>query len=99
MPETTANRGGRTVQGLRVHRSLHVARSFSFFYFMGIIQTYQKPELISYGNVQELTSASADSDRQDRIFNADGVQVGNSSTGSLDQCFFRPGTTECIIQK
>lgn len=59
-------------------------------------KTYLTPELFVHGSVQHLTAASLDSDRQDRIFNAAGVQTG-SATGSLDQCFFEPGTEECII--
>lgn len=61
-------------------------------------KTYSIPELYVHGNVQHLTSASVDSDRQDRIFNADGDQIG-SDHGSLDQCFFEPGTDTCIINE
>lgn len=59
-------------------------------------KTYETPELHVHGSVMDLTSASSDSDRQDRIFNADGVH-SDSGTGSLDQCFFDPGTSNCII--
>lgn len=60
-------------------------------------QAYIAPELLVHGNVHQLTSASEDSDRQDRIFNAAGIQTG-TATGSLDQCFFVPnGNDECII--
>lgn len=59
-------------------------------------KAYLTPEMYVHGSVQQLTAASEDSDRQDRIFNASGVQTG-SGTGSLDQCFFEPGTDTCII--
>lgn len=49
-----------------------------------------------HGSVLHLTAASADSDREDRIFDASGNQTG-TETGSLDQCFFEPSSTECII--
>lgn len=61
-------------------------------------KSYESPELIVHGNVQQITAASNDSDRQDRIFNASGVEnTPSGSTGSLDQCFFQEGTTTCII--
>lgn len=60
------------------------------------MKTYVTPELLQHGSVQRITAASLDSDREDRIFNASGVQTG-SATGSLDECFFVPGTEECII--
>lgn len=57
---------------------------------------YGVPTLTVHGSVEAMTAASNDSDRQDRIFNALGV-LTDTDTGSLDQCFFRPGTEECII--
>lgn len=57
---------------------------------------YDVPKLTVHGRVEAMTSASNDSDRQDRIFNALGV-LTDTGQGSLDQCFFRPGTDECII--
>lgn len=59
-------------------------------------KTYLAPELLVHGSVQHITAASEDSDRQDRIFNASGMLTG-TSTGSLDSCYFRPGTEDCII--
>lgn len=57
---------------------------------------YHTPELLVHGAVRQITAASLDSDRQDRIFNAAGVQTG-TATGSLDECYFEPGDPECII--
>lgn len=59
-------------------------------------KAYASPQLVVHGNVQAITAASSDSDRQDRIFNAEGELTGTGQ-GSLDQCFFEPGNPECII--
>jgi hypothetical protein len=59
-------------------------------------KVYTPPRLHVHGNVAEVTRASQDSDREDRIFNAQGI-LESTSTGSLDQCFFVPGTYECVI--
>jgi hypothetical protein len=59
-------------------------------------KAYLRPRLSVHGNVERITQASQDSDREDRIFNAQGI-LTDTSVGSLDQCFFRPGTNECII--
>lgn len=61
-------------------------------------QKYTTPAIIVHGNVSQLTAASADSDRQDRIFNASGHLEG-ASTGSLDQCFFHPNDPTCVINE
>lgn len=65
---------------------------------MNMRKLYTSPVLIVHGTVQHLTAASVDSDRQDRIFDAAGVQTG-SDIGSLDQCFFEPDTRNCIIAR
>lgn len=57
---------------------------------------YECPHIIIHGNVIQMTAASADSDRQDRIFNAAGHQ-SDVGTGYLDQCFFVPDTYRCVI--
>lgn len=61
-------------------------------------RNYVSPEVFVHGSVLHLTAASLDSDRQDRIFDASGNQTGSES-GSLDQCFFEPGSPDCIINE
>lgn len=59
-------------------------------------KTYTTPDLLVHGPVNQMTSASNNSDRQDRIFNAEG-ELLDTGQGSLDICFFEPGEPECII--
>lgn len=61
-------------------------------------QNYESPQVVVHGSVSELTAASNDSDRQDRIFNASG-QLNGTGAGSLDQCFFEPDTYRCVIKE
>lgn len=58
---------------------------------------YSTPQLFVHGDVRQITSASEDSDRQDRMFDSAGMMTG-TGTGSLDQCYFEPNNgTQCII--
>ncbi len=59
-------------------------------------KTYQTPDVLVHGSVRDLTAASADSDREDRIFNAQG-ELLDTGQGSLDTCFFEPGEPECLL--
>lgn len=61
-------------------------------------KAYLTPTLLIHGDVRTITSASADADRQDRIFNAAGVLAGTEN-GYLDQCFFVPDTYRCVMRE
>lgn len=59
---------------------------------------YTKPDFVVHGNVYQITAASADSDREDRIFNAAGIH-STSGIGSLDQCYADKKTHVCVVPK
>lgn len=59
---------------------------------------YLTPTLLIHGDVRKITTASADDDRQDRIFNAAG-HLADTGNGYLDQCFFVPETYRCVLNE